>query len=135
MYLAKLSKEQKELFLGLAYELSNIDGNYSEDEKNIMSEYCREMGIEFHKETMVMPIEKLIDRINEISNDRDKKIFIFELVGLAMVDQKYDVTERELIRKMEETFETHMDFSQKCESIINEYISFQTRINQLVIGD
>lgn len=135
MYLTKLSKEQKELFLGLAYELSNVDGNFSEAEKEIIDEYCHEMKMEFNKETMVMSSDKLIDRINDISNEMIKKIVIFEIVGLAMVDKKYDAKEREFIKRMEETFGIDSGFGEKCEMIINEYIAFQMKINQLVLGE
>lgn len=43
MYLAVLSKEAKELFLGLAFDLASADGNYSDEEKVIINGYCQEM--------------------------------------------------------------------------------------------
>ena len=36
MYLASLSQEEKELFLGLALVLAASDGEYSDDEKTII---------------------------------------------------------------------------------------------------
>lgn len=65
---------------------------------------------------------------------RTKKIIIFEIVGLAMSDGKYDVEEKEYISKLAEKFMIDNDYIDKCENVIDEYMSFQNRINMLVIG-
>ena len=133
MYLAMLSGEEKELFLGLAYALASSDGNYSDEEKAMMNGYCQEMQITFVKEEMVKPTEYLLKRFNEISNHKTKKIIVFEAIGLAMADGSYDDSERELIARIEENFQLETGFAEKCESILSEYILFQAKINQLII--
>lgn len=133
MYLAKLSKEEKELFLGIAYNLVYIDGVYSTEEQEMMDEYCHEMQIEFKQETMTKPIEELIDVIKNKCDIKVKKIVVFEAVGLAMVDGNYDDDERTFILNMQKEFGIDKEFEKQCETILQEYIKFQERINELVI--
>ena len=51
-----------------------------------------------------------------------------------MSDGKYDVEEKEYISKLAEKFMIDNDYIDKCENVIDEYMSFQNRINMLVIG-
>lgn len=134
MYLAVLSTEEKELFLGLAYNLSVSDGTYSEEEKTIMQSYCQEMQCDFDVNTMVRPLNQIIARLNEIADLRVKKIIIFEAIGLTMADGTYGESERTILSDIEKEFDVEKDFGDTCEKILKEYISFQTKINQLILG-
>lgn len=133
MYLALLKNEEKELFLGLAYNLATLDRDYSDIEKATIAGYCQEMQIIFERK-MVKSLEEILIRINKISDEITKKIVVFEAVGLAMVDNNYEDSERNVIARMENIFELEIGFSVKCESILNEYISLQGRLNQLILG-
>ena len=132
MYLALLDEKEKELFLGLAYDLASADGDYSDEEKAVINGYCQEMQIPFESK-MIKPVDDIIAEINSRSDERVKKIFILELIGLAMSDDIYGDNEKALIRKMEKEFNADKDFAEKCENILNEYIAFQGRINQLIL--
>lgn len=134
MYLALLNEKEKELFLGLAYNLAYIDGNYSDKEQKLINEYCQEMQIQFDAEKMVKPVVDIISAINEMSNDRIKKIFLLELIGLAMIDGNYDDSEKKIVYKVGKEFDLEMDFVSRCENVLSEYISFQERMNQLIFG-
>lgn len=134
MYLAMLSNEEKEMFLGLVFELATADGDYSEEEKVMINCYCQEMLIEFNQENMVKPFDDIIATINNTCSTKVKQIIIFECIGLAMVDGNYNMDERALILKMEREFNIKDGFADKCESVLNEYISFQEKMNQLVLG-
>lgn len=135
MYLSLLREDEKNLFLELAYEVSNIDGDFGEAEKIMIDSYCEEMkivnNIDFDYKSHAEEIEK---NIIENCGMRTKKIIIFEIVGLAMSDGKYDVEEKEYISKLAEKFMIDNDYIYKCENVIDEYMSFQNRINMLVIG-
>lgn len=134
MYLALLNKNEKVVFLGMAYNLATVDGDYSEAEKNIIDGYCQELQIVFDEKTMINPMDDLIKKIAQNSSERTKKIIIFELIGLAMADGNYDNDERKIVANMEAEFDVSSNFADTCESILNEYITFQNRINSLVIG-
>lgn len=134
MYLGLLKEEHKGLFLGLAFNLALADGNYSDEEQAIIASYCEEMKIVFDKEKMVRPINEIISKINLACDMQEKKIIVFEAMGLAMCDYNYDEREREFIQLMADTFELGSEFLKKCECILNEYMSFQGEINKLIVG-
>lgn len=134
MYLALLNKEQKELFLGLAFHLASSDGNYSDEEKVVIEGYCREMQMTFDCEKVVKSIDDIISELNHLCEIKEKKIIVFESIGLAMADNNYDASERKIIEGMAEFFKLESNFIKSCETILAEYISFQGKINQLIIG-
>ena len=137
MYLGLLNDKEKELFLGLAYHLAFADGDYSDAEKSTIAGYCQEMMLEFDKDTIdtiVKPVEHIIDEITKSSNHKVKKIIIFEAIGLAMTDGDYSSSEKELIRKMGESLGVEKEYADNCKKALDEYISFQNKLNDLVIG-
>lgn len=134
MYLAMFDEKQKQLFLGLAYHLASIDGDYSEEEKGMMESYCHEMKINFDLEKLNKSIENIVEEIKVEFGEREKKIVIFEATGLAMADNNYDKTEREFIHSIMIDFGIEETFDQKCETVINEYIEFQNKLNRMIIG-
>ena len=81
---------------------------------------------------MVKPVDMLIKDIKLNSDNKIKKIFVFELIGLAMADGNYDENERALINKLEEEFELGSGFAMNCEAVLKKYIECQTKLNQLI---
>lgn len=134
MYLGLLNETEKEAFLGMVHHLAVADGIYNETEKAALELYCQEMQCTFDEKTMVKPMNELIQYINKESSTQIKKVFIFELIGLSMVDEHYDDAERKIIQQMIKSFKISEDFETNCQAIMQEYISFQTRLNQLVLG-
>nr|WP_304430005.1 hypothetical protein [uncultured Acetatifactor sp.] len=135
MYLASLSQEEKELFLGLALVLAASDGEYSDDEKTIIEGYCQEMQLSIDQEKTIMKsVDDLIGKLSVFSNEKSKRILVFEAIGLAMADGHYDKREKELITKIEKELNMETEFANKCEAVMNEYILFQGRINELILG-
>lgn len=133
MYLSTLSNEEKALFLGLAYDLATIDGDYSEAEQITINGYCQEMQIVFDKSKMVKAIDNIVETLCKQASDRVKRIVVFEAIGLAMADNNYDDKEREVIYQMAYAFGLGNDFCKKCEELLNEYIIFQNKINTLIL--
>lgn len=134
MYLSLLNKKEKELFLGLAYGVSLIDGKYTIEEKQIIESYCDEMQISSSVLNKQVPLNDIIDEMVEECSSRNKKVIVFEIIGLAMCDGKYDGKEKDFIFELSQKFRLDQDFSTQCANIISEYILFQSKINALVIG-
>ena len=80
MFLSALNKEEKELFLELAFNIAMIDGVYSDEEKVLMGCYCQEMQITFNKENMTKSTDEIIKEINNKCDSRSKKIMIFKSI-------------------------------------------------------
>ncbi len=133
MYLALLNKEQKECFLGLAYNISNIDGNYSESEQKLLESYCDEMNLDYSDSVAKKDLESLLATITNLFDERSIKVVVFELIGLAMVDNNFDESEYNMINKIIEKFMIGSDFIEKCKSLINAYIEVQYNINSLIL--
>ncbi len=89
MYLGILENKNKELFLNLAYNLALSDGDYSEDEEMMIKSYCNEMQIELDMKNINRSIDSTIKEMSEECNIRDKKIIVFESIGLSMSDGCY----------------------------------------------
>lgn len=133
MYLALLNKEQKECFLGLGYNISNIDGNYSESEQKLLESYCDEMNLDYSDSVAKKDLESLLATITNLFDERSIKVVVFELIGLAMVDNNFDESEYNMINKIIEKFMIGSDFIEKCKSLINAYIEVQYNINSLIL--
>lgn len=129
-----LNERQKQLFLGLAYYLTSIDGDYSIEEKRMIDSYCYEMQMDFNMEIVNRPIVEIIKEMQMVCGEREKKIIIFEVIGLAMSDCNYDEDERRFVCSIIEKFDIEKSFGQQCETILNEYIEFQNKINKILIG-
>ena len=131
MYLSILKENEKELFLELVYALSSVDGDVANEEKIMIQSYCDELGIVASPSN----ISKLdvVNTLAENSDIQSKKIIIFELIGLAMTDNNYNEEEKEFVLEAVSKFGLTSDFIDSCEKIILEYLSFQEKINNLIL--
>ena len=77
MYLAQLTENQKQLFLGMAYCIASADGNYSDDEKRIMESYCAEMNIAADLNNLLTNPDEIIAQIKADCGKVARKIIIF----------------------------------------------------------
>ena len=134
MYLALLNKEQKEIFLGLAYNLSNIDGDYSSSEQQMIESYCGEMNIEYSDSIAKVELNTIMENINKIFDNKSIKIVLFELIGLAMVDNNYDETEHAFLNSIQNLFSVDSEFMSKAENYIKKYLDLQLNINTLILN-
>lgn len=108
MLLMKLEPKEKFSFLQLAHYLARVDNEYGEKEKEIILEYCAEMGID-NDDMFEMSEFCLDENLKDFKSKKSKKIVILELMILTHADDKYDLTERTLLKQINDTF----GFSQK----------------------
>ena len=134
MYLALLNKEQKEIFLGLAYNLSNIDGDYSSPEQQMIESYCGEMNIEYSDSIAKVELNTIMENINKIFDNKSIKIVLFELIGLAMVDNHFDKSEYAFLNSIQNLFSVDSEFMSKAENYIKKYLELQLNINTLILN-
>ena len=98
MLLMKLKSEEKFAFLSLAYHIANIDGEFDIEEKNIIEEYCAEMGIE----NIDYNINKFVleDTLKQIKTLKSQKIVLLELMILIHSDDKFHRFEHKVIENI-----------------------------------
>jgi hypothetical protein len=133
MYLSMFSKEKKELFLEFAYHIAKIDGGCSKEEESIMQLYANEMHLEEWNLSQERDIDIILNEIIECSEKRDLKIFVFEVLGLVLVDGVYDEREKALLNKVIDIFQLDNNYLQSCKDKLEKYLILQQEINSLVI--
>ncbi len=135
MYLSLLNEEQKELFLHLAVYLASADNDLSEQEIQLIQSYSKEFKMNIDPEIFNtnIDIDRIINRFYAISDIREMKIIVFELIGLAMADHKYDDSERIVIKKLISSFDLEINFDVFCENKLSQYFILQEELNTAIL--
>ncbi len=135
MYLALLNDEKKKLFLNLSYYIASADGKFSSEEMLIIEGYQHEMQTDYDPTNNgKREISEILSALSSCCNEQEKKIVIFEAIGLALVDGQYDSAEQQIMSALGNTFGIDADFINECKKLIEEYVSFQKRMNALVMS-
>lgn len=134
MYLSLLNTEQKKLFLSLAYNLATSDGDFSENERQVIKSYSVELEMELNLKDVDRDLSRVIQNINLICGFREKKIIVFEMVGLAMADYSFDTGERAIVKKAISVFDLDSDFGDYCENKLTEYFNLQNDLNTRILS-
>lgn len=103
MLLMKLKPKEKFAFLQLAHYLARIDNFYGKKEEEIILEYCAEMGIENDDDFEINDF-LLEDVLKIFKTIKSRKIVLMELMILIHADNKFDIEEKNLISKINDTF-------------------------------
>jgi tellurite resistance protein len=101
MFLNLLNQEEKNNFIELVYKVANCDGNYTEDEEELLISYKSELGIVEIPDTKT--IEKLISYFAE-ETEQIQKIVWFELYGMIMSDNVMSEEETRIIELVRSKF-------------------------------
>ena len=134
MYLSFLKKDEKKLFLDIACYLSAVDGKLEAKEQEMLNAYCKEMNLPYDIGQQTKDPDSIIRRLKEICDEKSKKIIIFELIGLAMCDDKFDVTEKNIIINITRQMDINEKFVDECEDVVRKYLSLQNELNNLVLN-
>ncbi len=165
MFLNKLKAENQERFLKLAGMLCYADGKYTNDERQMMRLYAAEVG----EKTAIPVIEKveeeearhsqegekdfqlayrfrsIIEDVKDNSDMKERKMVLFELMGLAHADKSFSESERKLITDSSEAFEFNEDMLTRLndrdhyfnihevEEILTRYVELQKEMTRYVL--
>lgn len=113
MFVNLLDNEGKEKFLELVYKVATIDGEFADEEKELIDSYKAELGLSTISDTG--KIADLIEYFSEESKEI-KKVVLFELYGMIRADDKIEDDEEQVLRLIDEKFGLT---SEEAESIIN----------------
>ncbi len=133
MYLALLNQKQKELFCDIANIIIMADGIFREEERDLLESYGGELGFPVDLNSRNTDLDDVLNHLVASTTEKEKKIIVFESIGLAVIDSDYAKEEQEVIYKMMDKFEISRSFEGDCRSVLEEYISFQNRLNKLVL--
>ncbi|WP_024954005.1 hypothetical protein [Sulfurospirillum arcachonense] len=95
MLLMQLKTIEKFAFLHIAHHLARIDGFFGLKEKEIINDYCIEMGIDdiIYDEQNY----SLDECLSKFKTQKSQKILLLELMILVHIDDKFNSFEKELM--------------------------------------
>lgn len=99
MYLAVLSNDKKHLFLDLELYMSKVDGEFSEEEKQIIDTHCLEMRIDNNNYENEYSIDELFCTLKNSLTVQEAHIFFLELAATVLADNAYHVAEKKLLNQ------------------------------------
>jgi len=96
--LMKLKTEEKFAFLQLAQYVAKLDGEYGMKERELVAEYCTEMGID----NMEIDLEhfNLDEILMTFRSEQSQKIAILALMVLVHIDDKFGIYEHKTMDKI-----------------------------------
>lgn len=114
MFLQVMNMEEKMKFLEFVYKIANIDGEYAEEEIEIVNSYKNELGINEIPET-----DDINGIIEYFSTKEEvlKRIIIFETIGLINADNKIEPEETDLMNKMVKSFHLDSEVVEKIDMV------------------
>ena len=114
MFLQVMNTEEKMKFLELVYKVANIDGEFAEEEVEIVNSYKNQLGIDKIPETD--DINGIIEYFSTKAQAL-KRIIVFETIGLINADNKIETEETDLIDKMVKCFQLDNEVVEKIDRV------------------
>lgn len=132
MFLDKLNSEEQDAFLSLSVYAAKANGVVAEEEKNMIEEYCREMGIAFFDAEDVLPFEKIVEIYSE-SEIQNRKIVLLEILGLVYADGIYDEKEKAFIQDFAEKICLDSEIVEKQTELIIRYLALAKEMAESIV--
>lgn len=103
MFLNKLDKQAKEVFLNLAHYVARSDDSFSNMQKSLIDGYLKEMSIsdvDFKEDDFI-----LVDCISSVTDKEFQKVILIELLAIVYTDNILHEAEKEIIDTIVDTWD------------------------------
>jgi len=103
LLLMKLKAEEKFAFLQLSQYVARLDGEYGPKEREVVNEFCTEMGIEnveFTHENFDVE-----ENLAIYTSSKSRRIIVLSLMVLVHIDDKFGIYEHKTLDKIAQYFE------------------------------
>ena len=114
MFLQIMNTDEKAKFLEFVYKVASIDGDFAEEEQEIINSYKNELGLYEISDTS--DIDGLIAFFSTKSNVL-KKMVLFETIGLINADDKIEKEEEVILKKMTGSFGLDIEVVNRIDSV------------------
>lgn len=131
MFLNQLNQKEKETFMSLSVHVANSNGILADEEKEMIQEYCREMGLDSFNVKDAVPMEDVLTVFKQ-SDLHIRKIVLFEILGLAYADGEYEDTEDDFIIQFATAIGLNKETVEEQETLLVEYLEILKKIVQIV---
>lgn len=134
MYLEFLKDRERELCIELAINLASMDGNFSQKERLLIEGYCADAGVTYDFRKELPPLQQIIEFLVLESNLTERKIIVFEMVRLAIVDNVFHENEKDLIDDLAVQFELEDSYVEQCREVLEAHLNIEEKMNLLVLN-
>lgn len=134
MFLEMLKDEQKDLFLQLAVVAAKANGKFDETEQEMLIKFANEMNIEPKSESN-KSFDELVDELAKISSKKEKKIILFEAIGILNSDGEFDEKEAEYLANVAKKFDISKEDLEYMMSLVSYYIELFDEIVYTVVDE
>ena len=100
MFLMLLKEENKERFLKVCVYAAMSNEIFAEEEKLMISAYCREMNIAEHIPEKTAKFDAFIHELAENTDSKEKNIILLETLALIRSDGIYDDREQAFMKSL-----------------------------------
>ena len=122
MFLSQLSEKEKNAFISLSVHASNSNGIFADEEKVMIQEYCKEMGIPFFDANNAISMDEVVD-VFKASELQIKKIVLLELISVGYASGDYCDKERAYLRDVAEKIGVDSEKLGQIEDWVQGFIS------------
>ncbi|MCR4611946.1 MAG: TerB family tellurite resistance protein [Lachnospiraceae bacterium] len=130
MYLKDLMQGEKYAFYSIVKHFVSVDGEYSDDEKNLVNGFLDEMQLKEEQINEIAP-DDAIDMLTFSTYSTRKKIFI-ELIGVSLCDEVLHIEEKNYLDKIATAFQISDEEKEELIKVVHELLGVYGRMNSLV---
>ena len=132
MFLSRLNNEQKELFLELAMKAAEVNGIVELEEKNMLKCFAIEMNIAPIYGTDKR-VEDIVNRIVDISSEKELRIILFEILGIIVSDSVFDESEQAFVNWLFEKCNIEYALAEQILVLLTDYLKVYQKIVHVVL--
>lgn len=121
MFLNQLNQENKELFLKICVLGALSNGDFKQQEKEIILAYCHEMNIPENIPECNESLEQILKNLGDKTSDVEKNIILLEVMGLIKSDGFYDEKEITFINSLVKNLNIKEEVLSKITSLLETY--------------
>ena len=82
----------------------------------------------------VLPIEAIVENLMIGSTMTERKIIVFEMIRLAVVDNVFHESEKTMIDDLARQFGIEESYVTECRETIESYVAIEEKMNLLVLN-
>ena len=131
MFLDQLNKKEKKTFMSLSVHMANANKIIADEEKEMIQEYCREMGLVSFDIKDAIPMEDVLGVFQQ-SDLHIRKVVLFEILGLAYADGEYENSEDAFVIQFAKAIGLSKETVEEYETLLLEYLGILKKIVQIV---
>lgn len=121
MFLGLLKEENKVRFIELCGYAADADGVFEEKEEATIYTYCREMNIPESLPKKDNTLEEVLDQLKKSASYNEKKIVLFEILGLMLSDEEFAEQEQIFVKEIIDKLEIDMHELERMSSLLHIY--------------